>query len=289
MKKYFFILNLILISSSHANCFIHFFNKIIYTGDKKDLKIAEVIKKTSCPKNITQKFYQTVISSSGTLRSKYLSEIDENIELSPLYFQLIPLGDILKNKLNMLPEWKLTQIKFMNGLKALSLNEGDDLILNSEFKTGSVVLPLKVVRKNQSSDTLYIQAFGTKQIELLIASTDISSDVAELSEGLFKKSKRHVENPELYFKDLKTLPFYRPNRHLRNGQALKKSNLIKKNLVTFGSPAKITFKKGNLILNGVGIPTQSGKFGDLVKLKQPNNKKIFFGKVNGLNSVSVGL
>ena len=110
-----------------------------------------------------------------------------------------------------------------------------------------------------------------------------------MSPGQFKKARKKIKNPDSYFLDAKTISYHRLNRSLREGEMLKKSYLIKKNLVTFGAPTKIHFKRGNLILKGIGIPMGQGRFGDFVKLKNPRNKKEIYGKVNGHNSVLVGI
>jgi len=287
MKK-FFGLFLIFTSYASADCSIHFFKNTVYTGDKKNLKISEVIEKTDCSKDLSSKLHQFVIGSAGTLKSKYLKGIDPTINYYPDHFHLTSLEEILREKMGLSINQEFIKLKFMNNKQALNLKEDQLLAISSEFKTGKMAFTLEIIERGGKSSNIWVEAVGAKYLEVFIATSDISP-TSDLSPNLFKQIKKIVSNPNAYFLDEKTLTYHRLNRALGEGQILKKSHLIKKNLVTFGSPTKISYKSGNLIIKGMGIPLQSGKLGDLVKLKNPKNKKLIYGEVTGPNSVLVGI
>ncbi|RLA65104.1 MAG: flagella basal body P-ring formation protein FlgA [Epsilonproteobacteria bacterium] len=288
MKKFLFI-NLIFISYASPNCSMTFFKNTIYIGSKNNLKKSDVIKSTNCQEAISSKFHQIVINSAGTLKSKYLKSIDPSINYYPEHFHLTPLKEILREKMGPSNEERFTKIRFMNNTLAIHLKEDQLLDIPKGFKTGNMAFTLELLGKSGKSESIWIEAVGTKLLEVYVASLDLMPTNDDLSSALFKKVKRNITNQNLYFIDDKTLSFHKLNRTLKAGEILKKSFLIKKNLVSFGTPAKITYQKGSLVLTGMGLPLSTGRFGDFVKLKNPRNKNIIFGKVNGPNSVLVGL
>jgi flagella basal body P-ring formation protein FlgA len=276
------------LNNAHANCTIYFHKNTIYTGNKKNLKSSQIIRKTDCNKDIREKFHQIVINSSGTLKSKYLKGIDPSIEYFPKHFHLTPLKKILRDKMGLAPDKEFTKLRFMDGASAINLKKDQLLEIPSGFKTGNMAFTLEVIGKDGNSSTIWVKAKGVKYMEVYTAKYDISPS-EDLSIGQFKKIRKKITNPESYFLDNETISYHHLNRSLREGEILKKSYLIKKNLVTFGAPTKVSFKRGNLILKGIGIPLGQGRYGDFVKLKNPKNKKIIYGKVNGHNSVLVGI
>lgn len=286
MKRFLF-LNFIYISFASANCSIQFFKNTIYVGNKKNLEISDLIKKTDCSKDLTAKIHKFVISSSGTLKSKYLEGIGPSIEFFPNHFYITPLTQVLKEKMGISKDQEFDHVRFMNGSRTLHLREGQFLDITAGFKTGKMVFTLEVLEKGGNVQTIWVEARGSKSLEVYVASNDLSA--GELSLAQFKKIKRKVTDSSLYFLDEKTLPYHKLNRSLKEGGILKKSFLIKKNLVKFGTPARVLYQKGNLVLKGMGIPLSTGRLGDFVKLRNPKNNKEIFGKVNGVNSVLVGL
>jgi len=288
MKKLIFI-NLLFISFASADCSLYFFKNTIYTGSKKNLKISDVIRKTDCEKAISSKFHKIVINSSGTLKSKYLKDIEPGVKTFPKHFHLTTLKEILIEKMDLSPGRELDKIRFMSGAKAFHLDQDQFIDISTQFKTGKMAFSIEVIEKNGKTSDIWIEALGTTLKEVFVASVDLSAATEDLGLGLFHKVKRKITNSNLYFLNELTLPFYKLNRSLREGEILKKSFLIKKNLVNYGTPTKIIYKKGNLVLKSMGIPLGTGRLGDFVKLKNPKNKKEIYGQVNGLNSVLVGI
>lgn len=283
-----YFLFFVALNNAHANCTIYFHKNTIYTGDKNNLKSSQIIRKTDCDKKIREKFHQIVINSSGTLKSKYLKGIDPSIDYFPKHFHLTPLKEILREKMGMGPGKEFTKLRFMNGASAINLKKDQLLDIPSAFKTGNMAFTLEIIGKDGNSSAIWVKAVGVKYLEVYTATYDISP-ADDLSARQFKKTRKKITNPESYFLDTKTISYHRLNRGLKEGEILKKSYLIKKNLITFGAPTKVNFKRGNLILKGIGIPMGQGRYGDFVKLKNPKNKKIIYGKVNGHNSVLVGI
>ena len=101
------------LNNAHANCSIYFHKNTIYTGDKKSLRSSQIIRKTDCKKEIKEKFHRIVINSSGTLKSKYLKEIDPSIEYFPKHFHLTSLKKILTEKMSLPRDQEITKIRFM--------------------------------------------------------------------------------------------------------------------------------------------------------------------------------
>ena len=166
MKKrliLFFIFSVAL-NNAHANCSLYFHKNTIYTGNKKNLKNSQIIRKTDCNKEIKEKFHQIVINSSGTLKSKYLKGIDPSIKYFPKHFYLTPLKKVLRDKMGISPDKEFSKLRFMNGTSAINLNKDQLLEIPSDFKTGNMAFTLEVIGKDGYSSTVWVEAVGVKYL-----------------------------------------------------------------------------------------------------------------------------
>lgn len=95
--------------------------------------------------------------------------------------------------------------------------------------------------------------------------------------------------PEQFFTDKSKLVFYKTNKPKSKGEAIRFQDLTPVNLVNMGQPVKVILKNNNLTLETSAIPSQSGKLGQRIRLKNPRTKKVIIGKVIHFNKVEVEL
>ena len=98
-----------------------------------------------------------------------------------------------------------------------------------------------------------------------------------------------VASNDSFFANKEKLPFYKNNKIIKEGMALKHSDIYPVNLINVGKPVKTIINKDGMKLTGMGIALGSGKLGDSVHLKGMDGKRIIVGSVVGFNKVMVDL
>lgn len=214
------------------------------------------------------------------------------VELTPNKIQVINLKNEFQKQFKLRKGWSFGKLKMLNKKSAIGLGLESSLSLSCELchTTGEKNISLEVRNPVEGfSKTFWAQ--GTVYISTiaLVPVRAISTSEPQLSPSLFRKQQINVTRPEQFFTNSDQLVFYKLNKPLPEGNGLKFTDLTPINLVSAGIPTKVILKSGGLILNGTGIPSQSGKFGEIIKLRNPKTKRMIIGKVVDFNKVLVDL
>lgn len=286
-------------STSYAKeCSIVSFDKIYYVGTKGAKSHSSLIKESDCPSKIKTAFITKIYQSSGLLTSKVLN-YDESfkkagfkVNLTPSRIRVSNLKDSLKQNFNLGNLWSFSKLKFLNKSTSLALSKEDSLSFSCEFchTTGEKNISLTVFNpiKNYSK-THWASATVLVSTKVLIPSRPISPSEPQLTPSDFKLKSLSVTRPEKYFTNLEQLVFYKVNKPIASNEGLLFTDLVPVNLVSAGTPTKIILRSKTLQVQGTAIPSQSGKLGEVIKLRNPNTNRMITGKVIDFNKVMVDL
>ncbi|MBK23922.1 MAG: flagella basal body P-ring formation protein FlgA [Halobacteriovorax sp.] len=280
------------------SCKIDSFEKIYYLPNPNGFNSKEIIKRSDCPLDVKRKFNRQIYKSSGSLTSNIINSISEiknsgyTVELTPNRIQVINLKNEFQKQFNLRKDWTFGKLKMLNKKSAIGLDLESSLSLSCELchTTGEKNIALEVRNPIKGfSKTHWVQGTVFISTKALIPVRSLSASEPQLSPSLFKKELINVTRPEQYFTNIEQLVFYKLNKSLPEGTGLKFTDLTPINLVSAGIPTKVVLKSGGLVLNGTGIPSQSGKFGEIIKLRNPKTKRMIIGKVVDFNKVLVDL
>lgn len=290
-----------MLSISFANaksCNIHTFDKIVYLPTKNISKARGVIKKSDCPSLVQRKFIEQIFNSSGTLSSRALSTNEDlnkmgyKINLTPSKVHVSNLKDKLKRHFELGPKWSFGKLKLLNSKYFIGLNKSDSIDMDCEFchTTGEKNISLNIYNSLKNfSKTLWLNSTVYISTSVLVPNRSVSPSEPQLVPTDFQFKYLNVTRPEKYFTNKNQLVFYKLNKPLAQGKGLQFSDLSPVNLVSAGIPTTIILKSKTLVLEGQGIPRQSGKFGEVIKLLNPKTKRTISGKVIDFNKVLVDL
>lgn len=279
-------------------CSIKSYDKIFYIPTKGNKIHKSLIKESDCPTSIQSAFIEKIYQSSGLLTSRVLN-YDNRFKKSGFTVRLVPnrirvsnLKESLKEEFNLDNLWSFSKLKFVTKKTTLALSKEDSLSFACEFchTTGEKTISLTVYNpiKNYSK-TYWANATVLVATKVLIPNRPISPSEPQLTPSDFKLKYLSVTRPEKYFTNIEQLVFYKVNKPISANDGLLFNDLVPVNLVSAGTPTKIILKSKTLQVEGTAIPSQSGKFGEVIKLRNPKTNRIITGKVVDFNKVMVDL
>lgn len=298
--KLFLILTLFFASSIGytKECSITSFDKIYYIPTNGAKSHNSLIKESDCPTTIQSAFISKIYQSSGLLTTKVLN-YDKRFKKSGFTVHLVPnrirvsnLKESLKEKFNLGNLWSFSKLRFVNKKTTLALMSEDSLSFGCEFchTTGEKNISLTVYNpiKNYTK-THWASATVLVATKVLIPNRPISPSEPQLTPSDFKLKYLSVTRPEKYFTNIEQLVFYKVNKPISPNEGLLYNDLVPVNLVSAGTLTKIILRNKTLQVEGTAIPSQSGKFGEVIKLRNPKTNRMITGKVVDFNKVMVDL
>lgn len=280
------------------SCNIETFSKVLYLPGKSSVPSNQIIKDSDCSEIIKSAFSKRIINSNGVISSKVINAIQEiqntgtTVTLNPTRVKIVNLKNKFKDQFKLSRDWTFGKLKMLNRKVIIGLNEGDSYNLSCELCHTTGQKNISVTTHNpitSLSKTYWVQGTVYISASVLVPKRAISPSETQLTPETFVKKKINVTRPEVYFTNKDQLVFYKLNKPLSKGSGLKFTDLTPINLVSAGIPTKVILKSGGLVLQGTGIPSQSGKFGEVIKLQNPKTRRMIIGKVVDFNKVMVDL
>lgn len=298
--KYIILLSILFSTSAYSAevCTIKTFKKIYYLPSASSPIKGKIIKSSNCPSIVTKKFKEHIFYSSGTFTQRALNNIESikktkmSVRLSPKRVNIINLKDKLKDHFDLGAKWSFDNLKMLNKNNIFGLNQEDSLDIGCEFchTTGKKNISLTIFNAlSNYNKTHWVNATVFVSTKVLVSSRSISPSEPRLMPQDFVFKEINVTRPEKYFTNKSKLTFYKINKPLAQGSGLAFSYLSPINLVSAGIQTQVILRNKLLIVEGKGIPSQSGKFGETISLRNPKTKKAFSAKVIDFNKVLVDL
>jgi flagella basal body P-ring formation protein FlgA len=296
--KNFFLAFLFMSTSVHASeCGVEMFSKVYRLTINQPLQARDVIFKSDCSPEITNKLASLVSTSEGTVGVDFLTtEMKKDFPDVALNFatkklSLLDLNSTMRDQL--LPGTNLffAQARSLNGLSTLGLVNGEQLtaICDSCQSFGEKTIKLDV--SNVTTNTTRTLWFSSKimaKIKVVKANRNISFQQKSLDAKDFYFEEILTMSPENALTSLDNIGFYKANKTIVQNAVVSNFDIQPVNLVNYGTPVNLTLKNDSIFLQKTVMPMRSARFGESVELQGPNNKNIT-GKVVDYNKVEITL
>jgi flagella basal body P-ring formation protein FlgA len=285
MKKIF--LTTLFTLSANA-CLIQGADSLIVFGKEKRVSFDA----QNCTNQQIQALTDVVKESTGTLSNRYLKNIPElaNITLKPANIRIRSLEEIIQNRLTLSDEKKIELIQQQFSPEFYKLESDEFIEAYCSDCNGEGLKNLKLVKTDGTKrETVWVKAKILTAVKTFVSKQNVQLNFQAVNTNVFDYKTIYVSNPSEVFTNKNLFQFYRLNKSITKGHIVKTSDLTPVQLVRYGNPVKVTVKNKSLRMNLMANPLASGKLGDVIRLKNRKSKKIFFGKVIGINKVKVEL
>lgn len=247
------------------------------------------IKKSNCDQKTRRIFIDFLSSSSGKMNHAHLtqmfkSEFNLDIEFGGS-IEVVDLKKFISEALNR-EDIVVSSLSSLYGQASINLQGSETVAVEcaSCGEPGDKNIKLKVDQKTiWLSSNLKIKKRG------YILTKDVSPFATNLDSSFLEPAHALDDGKGHFFQDIDHLKFFRANKRLRKGQALKQKDLIPKTLVKLNQEVEVLLKGQNITLKTNAKARQSGSHGDRIKLYNNKTKKNILGTVIDFNTVMVEL
>jgi flagella basal body P-ring formation protein FlgA len=295
--KYIIILSILFsfTALSSESCRIETRSKIYHVGTTaKDQPLLYL--SSSCSELVNRSFIELLKNSSGVINAKTLAlqitnDQDHEVQISPERINVFNLSDVLKRSFNLSESLNFDDIKITDQSPLLfNENEWIEFSCPQCNSTGEKNIRITITNSFDGNTTSrYLNAKLKARVEALVASSNLRVTNQSADLNSFTTQTIETDKPENLFTDLKTLNFFRLNRPLVHGEALKHSDLTPAPLVQPGTQATVILVSNGLELSSLAMPVKSARFGETVQLRALDSNRIILGKVIDFNKVEVNL
>lgn len=283
-----------LFQTSVYSCEIEAPKSLIITKDIESYELNSAFKYKNCDSEQIKAFNILLTDYSGKLNQRVLTaEIqDKRIKLSNS-FQVQSLSSALNERITLPKKWKIIDLKLIGQSShffTLSNEQHLQVSCNNCNNTGTKNIKMDIVNPVANTKASYwVSGNVAVAVTALVTKNNISITNKALKRNNFEMKTVYSARPESFFTFEDKLPYYKANRPLRSGQVVHFNDISPLNLVTMGTPVQVKLNSKGLKLQATGIPTRSGKLGEIIQLKNPKTNKVIIGKITNFNEVEVEL
>ncbi len=288
MKK---VLTIILLSSLNVfSCEIMFHENFIFTSTDK---MNDLIKESNC----TASMNKSVIDIFRELRGKVNIDFiknehlkDKDITLSPRLINIKSFSEFFKSRIETSDSQKTFNEQLI-GRDSLSWDHEKTISISCPQcdSNGSKQVAIKIINYIENSETTVWAKFDLlEKTKVLVNNNDSLKSFVEINPKGIKEEYRYVKNPGQYFDNLELLRFYKTNKNIRAGSALKNTDISKRALIKPGNYVNVILEVNGIKIKRKAKSMSYGYFGDSIKLMTSKRTEIF-GVASGDNEVTVQL
>ena len=228
--------------------------------------------KTNCLPSRLQSFRALLMRYEGEMpKTKLQKDLQKNDIYLSSESEIIHIKN-LSTQIKNLPAFKDKEIKIEKLDEKIPNLSGDFLEFNLENKNVINVAAIGAKPSRYRSKLTY-----KEKVDCLVASSNITpynkqKNFKKVSKWLRSDEKESTFKSERELNDY--LLHYKFSSFIEKKKTINKSFFSKRNLLTFGKPAKVVFRDKNLTISTSGIPQSNGGINDSVMIKLSNNKII---------------
>lgn len=289
--KYVFYSSLIFLFYTHhafSACKIVSYPQIIKLNKTLDNSI---IKESDCNQVTQEAFIDFISSSSGSLDAKHLSHIFKmenqfDISFEPSLINVFKIEEKLQDLLNLGEQNILTKITSLYDKASIQTKETDSLKAHCNNCDSAGQKNIKLFVNNKAiwlTGQIYLKRIG------FIVNTEINPFSEKLRSHLFNAKTFFDDGRSHLFKDIEHIQFYKTNKKLSPGDALKTTDLSPIALVKPGQRIKVVLKGANISLRSTGRARSMGKYGEFIEIYNEKTNKKVTAQVVDFNTVMVQL
>ncbi len=289
--KYFIVLFTFYSLSVNA-CLIDGPQRIIKTSNATSSDLKNLITFKKCKSDQVDHALSFINDLSGKITPRVLKTEFSEIKLNKS-ITITKLDEILNQNTALPKDWRLVEARLAHGQKrAFSVSGEESLSFECLHCENTGKKNLKAIITNSITNNIravWFNATLAVKSKSLIATRNLSLNNQSLNPSDFKIITTYSENPSQLFTKRDQLLFYKLNKGKSKGEAITFNDITPINLVSVGRPVTILLNTKGLTLEGKATPHQSGKLGQVIRLKNNRTNKTIIGKVVDFNKVEVQL
>lgn len=292
IKALIFTIFLVSFSSYSKNCKMKVPKIIIRDASLKeaDLKI-----QGDCKDSTTSKLKNFICNNTGAFNksqlSRYLNLPQDLFELEG-ETQVFSLNDFVNESYHSAKNKSFMGTSFIGPQKYMTASSMHDLKVSCPQCEESIgEKNIKLIRNNESGNNqdVWLKTTIAFEVEAFFPTKVIHPSIEKLNQSEFVRRKTKTAHPGRLISDVERLKFLQLRRILDPNKPIKQNDFIPQNLVSAGKPARVVFKSRGINLSLKALPLNYGKYGDIIKLRNPRSKQIIMGTVIDFNTVLVEL
>lgn len=213
-------------------------------------------------------------------------ENQQEVEFKPSTIKVLSVDEKLGNLLNLGKETTLARITSLHDKASIQVSNDDKLkaICNNCDSAGQKNIKLYINDKSVwLTGQLYLKRVG------YIIKDEINPFSEKLNPTLFSAKTFFDDGKSHLFKDIDNIKFYKTNKKLSRGEALKTSDLSPIALIRPGQRIKVILKGENISLKSTAFSRSMGKIGDFIEVYNEKTNKKVTAQVVDFNTVMVQL
>lgn len=265
----------------------------LYTNNKPH-SLPESIKYKNCNNRQISNFLNLLNDFQGALSQRIIhSELKEEKILLKKPIFVASLESLINEKVNTPKGWRIMNPNPISAkMNFFIVQPGENISISCDTCNQPGNRNLKIIRSNPISGKVD-QQWAKVQVAVkgksLVAKQNLPVNNRALNPSDFQEKEFYSISPEQFFTNKPQLVFYKLNKAVTRGSSLNFSDLSSINLIQMGRPVRVTLRSGTLVLQSKAIANQSGKLGDVIRLKNLSTNKTIIGKVTDFNKVEVEL
>ena len=288
--KYCLIVGILFFFTNTYACLIEFYPHYIRSSTTSTM----TTKSSTCNDTINQQFASILSGAEGTISNIRLKEMinkrlssAKGMKIRPNKIKVETINSFLKRQWPLKRNWFFRNARLTgNKNQSIPYFYGHDVQLVC-FRCDSLGEKTFRLKLKGQKKTFWGNVDIVTPVLSLTAKKNLRAN-SPLKENYFKKKIVYTSKPEHFFNsEQRDLKFFKSNRALNEGMPLKFSHLLPMNLVHPHRPVEVMFRRHGIYLNGLAMSLQSGRFGEVIRLKNIKNHKIIVGKVIGFDKVNI--
>lgn len=274
-------------------CSVDLYSKIYTLEKNQSLTSKEAIHTNNCSDTIIKQIVANISKKSDVIYSSQIEkELDlKDVHITPRKIFISELSSLFHEQLTANSNLFFLDIKSLNGIRSISLTEGEFAKSNCESCTSFGEKNIKIEIADPLNSTARALWFSSKifaKIKVFKAKHTLSFQTQSFGSEDFVAEETLTMMPDSILGSLENIRFYKPNKTILQGSIVTMMDIQPVNLVNYGTPVKAILKNSVISLTKMAEATRSAQFGESVELKVGNNKTIT-GKVIDYNKVVIEL
>jgi len=279
-----------------ANCTMNLYKNILII-DPENLSpltsVERIIKDSNCSQDQKISLTKNLLQVSGEIRNDYLKNISAltDVTITPDTVKVITGLETLKNRLpssnNLL--WSKTSAFADSNLISSDDLSNIALECNNCNNSGDHQVKLTIPEDGKHpAKIIWLKGTLQKNGKVLISNGNIAGQTI-LAESDLTPSDAIFQDNKTPFTDIKNIRFYKLIRPLNKGDILYTSDLFPVSVIRPGVPVTVSLSNGALSLSIMAESLQNGNMGEMIRLRNTNNNKIFHAKAVDFNKAIIEL
>jgi flagella basal body P-ring formation protein FlgA len=164
-----------------------------------------------------------------------------------------------------------------------------EVVVPNQVISSNIVVPIKyTIRHNgidiDKSDSVSVRV---KMYQTVPVVKDNTFQGQRLAAEQLQLKTIEVSRNQLYVSNLQDIIGKKLKRHLRQGEAIRITDLEVEYSVRAGESVMMTVTENEISVRMQGIAKQNGSIGDVIRINNPMNNRLVFGTVTGSSEVEV--